>query len=67
MDEYCFVHHTSALDVLFYWRRNSQEIGDTNSHGDIGKLGCPLQRDVLVNQQHVVVVTKQQVYGAIFH
>lgn len=46
---------------------HSREVGDANGHGHIGELGRPLQSDILVNQQHVGVVTHQQVGRAISH
>lgn len=35
----------------------SREVGNANSHGHNGELGRPFQSHILVNQQHVVVVT----------
>lgn len=41
------------LDLTFWYLR---EVSEARGHGSEGQLGCPLQGDVLVNQQHVCVV-----------
>ena len=45
----------------------SREVSEPDSHGGTGELGCPLQRHILVHQQHVVMVTDQSVGGAFRH